>query len=207
MNDEPPINPNEPYVLIEGPRYGDAEFCGRWLLAAHKANIFWKSAAEDPNFAKQVERLQVVSLLDLAMAALGLLLALHRQFVAFMIQLDSEEGELFAMLTEMGFFARTGQRYQMVLPNRLSLKSVKSALLRFASTEDEQFVLHPEHLITAIPFIDAKAVRERLQEMDEEQRNAERLILLETILSTDSARSWRNWYKETPSLHRRFLVH
>jgi hypothetical protein len=87
MDDERPINLSEPYVLIEGPRYGDAEFCGRWLLAAHKANLLWKRATEDSCFAKQVEMLEMCYVLDLAMAALGLLLELRRQSVAFIVPL------------------------------------------------------------------------------------------------------------------------
>ena len=79
------------------------------------------------------------------MAATFLFLELRGQYASFMLRLDSEEGELFAMLAEMGFFALTGQRYQMVIPYRLSLAKVKRALLRFAQTEDAEFVLHPEY--------------------------------------------------------------
>src|SRR5712692_335226 len=129
MTNEIPIHDHEPCVLIEGPRWGDAEFFGRWLLAADKANKLWNEAAKDPTFDKQVERLQVVYKLDLCMAALALLLELHEHFVAFPLRLDSEEGELFAILAEMGFFALTGERYQMVIPRRLNIARVKRALL------------------------------------------------------------------------------
>jgi hypothetical protein len=40
----------QPYILIEGPRWGDAQFCAEWLLSAAKANEFWRKALNDPNF-------------------------------------------------------------------------------------------------------------------------------------------------------------
>ncbi len=179
MTNEIPIHDHEPCVLIEGPRWGDAEFFGRWLLAADKANKLWNEAAKDPTFDKQVERLQVVYKLDLCMAALALLLELHEHFVAFPLRLDSEEGELFAILAEMGFFALTGERYQMVIPRRLNIARVKRALLRFARTEDTEYVLHPEHLVTAMSCGEAKEWERRLQAMEENHRTADRTVLLE----------------------------
>jgi hypothetical protein len=37
MNLEKSVQKTEPYILIEGPRWGDAEFNGKWLLTAAKA--------------------------------------------------------------------------------------------------------------------------------------------------------------------------
>ena len=48
------IKEGEPYILIEGPRWGDAEFYGRWLLAAAKAEALWKKAIKDPSFEEQI---------------------------------------------------------------------------------------------------------------------------------------------------------
>jgi hypothetical protein len=207
LNNEIPCNPYDPYVLVEGPRWGDAEFYGKWLLAAHRANSLWKRASEDVSFAKRVERLEVVCVLDLAMAATGLLLELRGQFFTFMIRVDSEEAELFAMLASMGFFARTGERYQMVIPNRLTLATVKNALLRLARTEDGEFMLHPEDLVTTVTFVEAKAWQERQREMDEDHRNADRLVLLERSRIAKPAANWRNWYKDVPILRQRSLLH
>jgi hypothetical protein len=47
----------QPYILIEGPRWGDAQFCAEWLLSAAKANEFWRKALNDPNFRGQIESL------------------------------------------------------------------------------------------------------------------------------------------------------
>ena len=58
---------------------------------------------------------------DFAVAALYMLLELREQRVTFLLRLDSEDADMFAMMTEMGFFAMTGQRYQMVIPKRLNM--------------------------------------------------------------------------------------
>jgi hypothetical protein len=59
VNYENPIREDEGCILVEGPEWGDAEFFGKWLLAADKANRLWNEAAKDSNFAKRVERLRV----------------------------------------------------------------------------------------------------------------------------------------------------
>ena len=33
---------SDPYVLVQGPAWGDAQFYGEWLLAAAKAEAYWK---------------------------------------------------------------------------------------------------------------------------------------------------------------------
>jgi hypothetical protein len=178
MYSAPPPRSDDPCILVEGPRWGDAEFFGRWLLAAVDASKLWHEAVRDPLFKKQIERLEVVYHLDFGTAALAMLLELREHFVAFTLPLDSEEGELFAMMAELGFFALTGDRYQMVIPTLADIGELKEALLRFAKTEDEEYALHPEHLITTMPFASAIAWQSRLLAMDEQCRSADRTILL-----------------------------
>jgi hypothetical protein len=115
---------------------------------------------------------------DFAVAALYMLLELREQRVTFLLRLDSEDADMFAMMTEMGCFAMTGQRYQMAIPKRLNMTKVKKALLRYAQTEDSEYILHPEHLVTAMPFLEAKAWQKRLRAMRENHRNADRHVLL-----------------------------
>ena len=55
------MNPNpsaeiEFVFLVEGPKWGDAEFLGQWLLAAAKANALWKEIFKDPSFKTYVQR-------------------------------------------------------------------------------------------------------------------------------------------------------
>jgi hypothetical protein len=182
MYSAPPLRGDDPCILVEGPRWGDAEFFGRWLLAADRVNTLWNEAVKDPKFRSQVSRLEVVYHLDFGTAALAMLLELREQFVAFTLCLDSEEGELFAMMAELGFFVLTGERYQMVIPTSTDISHLKEALLRFAKTEDAEYWLHPEHLVTTMPFASATAWQSRLLAMDEQCRNADRILLLSSSI-------------------------
>jgi hypothetical protein len=47
----------------------------------------------------------------------------------------------------------------------------KKAILEFARTEDAEFVLHPEHLVTGIPFAEARAWQDRVCAIDEFHNN------------------------------------
>jgi hypothetical protein len=178
------MNEPESVILVEGPSLCDAEYFGTWLLKAAKANKLWKEVAEDPKFAERASRLQVIYCYDFGRAAVALLLRLQDQFVAFTLPVNSKELEDFAILEEfvmmvkMGFFARTGPRYQIVIPGRLDIGKVRGALIQYYQTLDAEDLLHPEYLVTAMPSADAKAWQTRLLAMDENHRNADRLVLL-----------------------------
>ena len=73
--------------------------------------------------------------------------------------------EEFVMMVEMGFFVVTGQRYQMAIPAQLNMDVVKKAALKFAQTENWESVLHPEDLVTTMPYAGVKAWQERLRKM------------------------------------------
>jgi hypothetical protein len=38
------IHVNNPCIVVKGANWGDAEFYGKWLLAAAQAETFWKEA-------------------------------------------------------------------------------------------------------------------------------------------------------------------
>jgi hypothetical protein len=137
------------FVLVEGPAWGDAKFYGEWLLAAGQAETFWKEARKDPLFAKQVERLQVVYIPDFGIAASITVMRLEEYCTSLVLDLDSYDGEDFAMMVGMGFFVRTHQSYQMTIPPCLTAKKVRAAVIQYANTEDEEYMLHPEFLITS----------------------------------------------------------
>jgi hypothetical protein len=132
------IDRNDPCVLIEGPTWGDAEFYGKWLLAAGQAETFWKDARKDPDFAKQVERVEIVSIPDFGISASVMVMALQVYRTTFVLDLYSEHGEDFAMMFTMGFFAPINQRYRMTIPVDLTVEKVKWAILKYALTEDTQ---------------------------------------------------------------------
>src|SRR5262249_32481709 len=96
------------------------------------------------------------------------------------LQNEIELFQEFAMMVEMGFFVLTGERYQMVIPKKVSLEAVKSAALRLAKTDvDEEWFVRPECLITTVPLSRAKEWQERLRRMDENHRLVDRLLLLD----------------------------
>jgi len=67
------MNVTKPYVLVEGPKWGDAEFYGRWLLAAGKAEALWKEAVNDNSFKRQIELVTAFYIPDFGIGATVLL--------------------------------------------------------------------------------------------------------------------------------------
>jgi hypothetical protein len=158
-------------VLVEGPAWGDAKFYGEWLLAAAKAESLWKEALGDQDFGKKAETVSFRSIPNFGIAATMMLMRLKSHWTRFVIDIDSEEGEDLAMMFGMGFFVRTHQSYQMTLPSCLTAEKVRAAVVKYAETEDVEHVLHPEYLVTAMPF--AEATARRLRAVDAASRCAQ----------------------------------
>jgi hypothetical protein len=166
---------SEPYVLVEGPRWGDAAFYGKWLLAAADANrLFQQALATDPFFKNQIETLLLGRRIDFGACATVFFRALSKGRQSALFPLDSVEAEIVAMMIGMGFFALSGKRLQMVVPPALSIQTVKDALLRFIQTQDDAFLLHPEQLLATMSRCEAQDWQRRLAAMDENHRIADR---------------------------------
>jgi hypothetical protein len=143
-------------ILVEGPRSGIAEFYGNWLLAVAKAEALWKQAYSEPDFAQKVDRLTMVYFPDFGLAGCGLLMRLNDRFASFTINFyEHELVDKFVMMAEMGFFFRTGDSYRMAVPIDLSLMKVKAATLRYVQTEDDEYNLHPERLVSLMRIAEA----------------------------------------------------
>jgi hypothetical protein len=158
----------DPCVLVQGPAWGDAQFYGDWLLAAGKAETFWKEAYADQDFQKQIDRVCVCYIPDFGIAATHMIMRLWGIWTSFVLKIDSEAGDDFAMMAKMGFFAQRNPLYRMTLPS-LTAEKVRAAILTYAKTEDEECMLHPEHLVTTMPFSEATALQNRLRATDELQ--------------------------------------
>src|SRR6516162_1875625 len=91
----------EPNSLVCWPAWGDAQFYGEWLLAAAKAEAFWKEAYADQDFKRQIDRVCVAYILDFGIAASRMIMQLMEYRTTFLIDLDSIEGEDFTMMAEM----------------------------------------------------------------------------------------------------------
>ena len=154
--------------LVTGPSWGDAEFYGKWLLAASRAEKLGKEAQKDPKFLKKIERLTVVYIPDFSVAASLIIMQLKEFRNSLIVRVDDdEEAEHFAMMAGMGFFRAVDHHYQMSIPKRLRPIDVRRAILKLVETEDEKFILHPEYLAAAMPLAEAKRHQIRLRALDE----------------------------------------
>jgi hypothetical protein len=106
----------DPYLLVQGPAWGDVQFYGQWLLTAGEAEAFWKQAYADKQFEKQIESVCVCYIPDFGITATSVMKRLMEHRAMFLLDLNSEDGEDFTMMAEMGFFAQRNQVYQMTLP-------------------------------------------------------------------------------------------
>jgi hypothetical protein len=157
---------NGPCDLVEGPPWGDAEFYGRWLLAAAEAEALWKNAYSDFAFQKQVDRVCLAYIPHFGISATLIITELRQYKTSLIIALNTEEGESFAMMVAMGFYIFSAPHYQMTIPSHLTEVRVKQAVLNFIQTEDAEFMLHPEHLVSAISFTEARAWQDRICAID-----------------------------------------
>jgi hypothetical protein len=161
------IHVNNPCILVKGPNWGDAEFYGKWLLAAAQAETFWKEACKDPGFEKQVESVCVAYIPDFGISASLMVMRLEEYRTTFVLDLYSEEAADFAMMVTMGLFAPINEIYRMVIPLDLTVVKVKRGILKYAETEDKEYVLHPEYLVNTMSLPEAKAWQNRLRAIDQ----------------------------------------
>jgi len=167
------------FILVEGPRWGDAKFYGKWLLAADEANELLRQArCQDPEFHKAIETLELMRLLDFGMMATVFVSQFtDKGFYTFHVELGSEDIIDFVLMANMGFFALTGDRYQMILPPKLDVDTVKQAHLNLALTDDGDWV-HPEWFVTDLPYSQVKRYQHLLSKKAEDERLSHREALL-----------------------------
>jgi hypothetical protein len=173
------IDKSGTHILVEGPAWGDADFYGHWLLEAAKAQKLLEQAKRgDPIFRQAIDTLELLRLLDYGIMATVLVSQfVDKEFQTFIIEFASEDVNQLCLMVEMGFFVLTGDRYQMVIPQKLDVNRVKQAHLALAETEDEDWI-HPERLIVAMPLGKATQFQRLLGEMNQDQRLADRRLLL-----------------------------
>jgi hypothetical protein len=84
----------------------------------------------------------------------------------FPLNLVSVLGDHFVMMAGMGFFQETYKVYRMILPPGLTSAKVKRAALNYVDTEDEDYVLHPENLVSCRPISETHTLARRLWAID-----------------------------------------
>jgi len=166
-------------ILVEGPAWGDAEFYGKWLLSAAKANeLLQQAKTDDPEFRNAIDTLEVLHGLHFGiMATVFLSYFVDKEFQTFVLNSSSEDLLSFVLMAEMGFFVQTGKRYQMTVPEKLNTEIVKQAHLKLAGSEAGEWI-HPERFAVDLPSPQAKMYQRLLREMSENQRLADRRALL-----------------------------
>jgi hypothetical protein len=168
------------HVVVEGPSCGDAEFICQWLNAALESDrLLDQHSTKDPPFWNSMLRLEMESLIEFAPAATAFIRKWLKNRRSFSLNLrDSPWVGIFTVMVGIGFFTRTGNRYQMTVPHRVELGSITESLLQLAETEDAEYYLHPERHLVAMTSYQAKHLRARLSGSDEETRLADREKLL-----------------------------
>jgi hypothetical protein len=148
-------------------------------LAAAQAQLIWIEAVEtDCEFRAQIERLEVMGSVQLGTEAFRIVGKLSENVRTMIVRADTDMGDSVALMARMGFFERTGERYQMILPSRIDADIVRAAGVALAATEDKDYEIHPEFLVSTMPLALAQTWQARLQEMAEIQRLADRKLLL-----------------------------
>lgn len=125
----------EPWVLVEGPSSGDAEFTTQWLLAAISADgLLEDYYAIDPSFRPLILGLETMYCIEFVPAAMAFLRKWLKTRSAFSLSLfDSQWTHMFAIMAGVGFFTRTGDRYQITVPKNLMITSIKGARAQYFS--------------------------------------------------------------------------
>ncbi len=173
---------DDPWVLVEGPSPGDAEFLGRWLLAAAAADqTLTEQFKRNDNLKDQIRNLEVVYLISFAPAATKFVELLMKNLTCFTISIWNEWAEMFAVMAALGFFTCTVNRYQMTVPREISGQDVETALLRLSATEDSGFRLHPERLVSCQSKLVVKDWERRLEALPWMHRVSDREILLDEV--------------------------
>jgi hypothetical protein len=150
------------HVVVEGPTWGDARFYGEWLLTASKAQELWKEALRGSEFAEQAERVCVCYEPDFGITAAIMLMNLRGHWTSFVLDLQTEDGDDFAMMFCMGFFIRRGRICRMAVPPLLNLSKLKNAILTFVTTQDPDYILHPEYLLPSMSAASAKVLQAQI---------------------------------------------
>lgn len=173
--DEDVADDKPTWVLIEGPGPGDAEFLGRWLLAAAVADrALDEQFKKNTSLRQRVASLEFLYVVSFSPAATRSLELLMKNLSCFSLDLRDEWGDMFVVLAKIGFFRQTGNRYQMTIPEDIAGATIEQALLTLAVTEDEEHCLHPEYLVTCLSKRELEIWQARLERLPWMQRVADR---------------------------------
>ena len=147
-----------PFVVVEFPPFGDAEFASRWLASAADADrILSCHRSANPDFETAIKHLGLINVVEFSWAAMEFIYFWQDSWPAFSFNLfKSEFFKSFAYMAGIGFFTRIGRHYQMTQPPALTSETIAQALLKLAATEDEDDHLNPQWLLATMTEADAR---------------------------------------------------
>jgi hypothetical protein len=181
-----PIDENEPCVIVLGPSWdrttgllprmttvgqtrdtwASADFYGKWLLAAAKADAVWQRVKAEPRYEKQLEHVPKDYLPTFGPTALWLVSQLAKNAFTAIVSMNGREEELrgwFLTMRHIGFFAFPTKYYEMRVPHQLSMPSVKNAVLAgTVRLNDWKLCLRPEYSSPTMSFAAATALQIQL---------------------------------------------
>jgi hypothetical protein len=181
IHNEPTDGTTDSYVILaEGPRLSDAVFTSQWLLAAIEADRqLQRCFSEDPRFHMSIIRLECPYRIEFAQSALFFIGMWQTGKGCFSLDLlDPEWAEIFCVMARLGFFKQTGQRHQMVIPETVEIDQIRVELVHLVATQDPDYRLHPESLLTNMPRQQVMDWKRKLKRMRWEKRVANRDALL-----------------------------
>ncbi len=148
----------DPFVVVQCPSAGDAAFASRWLAAATEADFaLTRYRSDHPDFEPEIERLRWLYEVEFSPAAMAFIRLWLQNGRAFQLNLArSEWSDPFTYMACVGFFKCAGQHYQMSHPGSFAPETIARTLLLLAGTGDEEWVLHPELMLTTITERDAR---------------------------------------------------
>ena len=122
-------------VLVETPRWGDAKFFGRWLVAAAEAQQALENAlASDRDLWWRIEYPRGPFRMQLDVNAMYYLRRLCDSSCSFVVYMNSPDGQIFFVLVQMGLFVQTGTRYRMIIPKSITPKGAAVAVEQLLGT-------------------------------------------------------------------------
>ncbi len=142
-------------VAIEAPPLG-LEDPGAWLQTAKRLQKVWLMLCEDKGFAHQIFRLRMFTEPEFSIGGLELLAKIERasryRRSLIKICLADQEAQEIVIFVAAGLLKLVNGRYQLAVPCDIDMGAVRVACLALAATEDEEYVLHPEALVMAVPM-------------------------------------------------------
>lgn len=155
------------YVVIEGPPVGNPTFFVQWLSRGAQAEFLWANAKNDQCFYREVCQLETIAIIDFGTEALEFIKDLCDASSGFTLDLDDgcgAQGEIFALMVQLGFFQRAGRHYKMTVPERLGFRSLKDAMRRLIATKcGENDGIHPELFLKVLTLSEARQCLSALQ--------------------------------------------